>query len=197
MLEYLLTYGTYSLILGGLLAAGAGLPIPEDVYIMASGALSQRGTLYLPAAVAVCWVGVAVGDVMLFHIARKLGGAFYRKPYFRRVLPPERRERIARIVEKRGGLAILVARNLPGFRAPVFAIAALHGMPAWRFIVFDLIGLCVSLPLYFSLGYVFADNVTLVREQVATTTWAIALGVAALLLVVAILVYVKRSRVRE
>ena len=44
MLEYLLTYGTYSLIFGGLLAAGVGLPIPEDIYIMASGALASGRT---------------------------------------------------------------------------------------------------------------------------------------------------------
>jgi membrane protein DedA with SNARE-associated domain len=67
-------------------------------------------------------------------------------------------------------------------------------MSLWRFMVFDIIGLCVSLPLYFWLGYVFADNITIVREQVATTTWAIALALAAVLLVVAIVVYVRRSR---
>jgi membrane protein DedA with SNARE-associated domain len=176
-LEYLIGNPSYLLVLGGLVAAGLGVPITEDVYILASGVLAQRGLVSTPGIFAVCVVGVIVGDVLIFTIARRLGRAAYDRPLFARLMPPARRERIEALMERRGGLIIFGARFVAGVRMPVFATAAVHGMSLPRFLAWDVAALVFSAPLVFGMGYLFANEVSAVAAGVGRARNWILLGV--------------------
>src|SRR5262245_58089165 len=79
--------GVYAVIFGILLACGLGLPLPEDIPMIASGYLSWDGTMQIYPAFATCMVGVLVGDTMLFYLGRRIGPAFLGKLFKpRRVL---------------------------------------------------------------------------------------------------------------
>lgn len=182
-LQFLLESGSYGIILAGLIAAGLGVPITEDVYLIASGVLAERGVVWLPGIFAVCWVGVVIGDVLIFTIARRLGAAAYRGKLFARMMPPERRRRVERLMERRGGLIIFGARFVAGVRMPIFAIAGVHGMSLARFLAWDIAALCLSAPIVFALGYFFSDQVSAVFEGLASArhyVLLIVLGVLAL-----------------
>ena len=167
-LQFLLESGSYGIVFAGLIAAGLGVPITEDVYLIASGVLAERGVVWLPGIFAVCWVGVVIGDVLIFTIARRLGTAAYRRKVFARLMPPERRRRVERLMERRGGLIIFGARFVAGVRMPIFAIAGVHGMGLARFLAWDIAALCLSAPIVFGLGYFFSDQVTAVLEGLAS-----------------------------
>lgn len=187
-LEYLIRFGSYELIFAGLVAAGLGVPITEDVYLLASGVLAQRGLVSLPAIFTVCCVGVLIGDLTIFTIARRLGNAALDRGWFRRFLTPERRARIERLVDRRGGLIIFGARQVPGLRAPTFAVAAIHGMRLWVFVFWDVLALCISAPLFFGLGYLFSDQIEKVRRGVESARYVLT-GVSLALVVAAVVTW--------
>ena len=188
-LSYLLEHGSflsYPLVLGGLVAAGLGVPITEDVYLLAAGALAEREVVSLPVIFALCVAGVIVGDILIFVIARRLGRAAYERPLFARLMPPGRRERVEALIDRRGGLIVFGARFVAGVRMPVFAIAAVHGMGFARFLVWDIAALVFSAPLIFGIGYVFSNEIGAVASGLASVRSWILLGV---LCVVAALVF--------
>lgn len=177
-LGYLIEHGSYALVMGGLVASGLGVPITEDVYLLAAGVLAERGVVNLYAIFAVCIVGVIVGDVLIFVIARRLGRAAYDRPLFARLMPPERRARVESLIDRRGGLIVFGARFIAGVRMPAFAIAAVHGMGLARFLVWDIAALVFSAPLVFGMGYLFSSKVEAVAAGLASARNWILLGVA-------------------
>lgn len=152
--------GTLLAILATLVLGGVGLPVPEDIVVLTAGGLIHRQVTELWSTVATCACGVLGGDLILFCVARHLGGAALRRPLFSRLLPKERRERLQTLFERRGGIVVLVARQLAGVRAPVFAMAGLQKMRLWRFLAWDALGFCISAPLFLGLGYLFSRHLT-------------------------------------
>jgi membrane protein DedA with SNARE-associated domain len=156
------------LVVAWLVIGGLGAPLPEDVALLAAGALVQRGAVSVVVALVVLFAGVIGGDVMLFVLARRLGHAAYDRPRFRRLLPPERRLRIEGAYRRHGGLLVFCARFLAGVRAGTFAMAGIHGMQLRRFVFWDLLAACISIPLIVGLGYLGADHLDVVRAHLTT-----------------------------
>jgi membrane protein DedA with SNARE-associated domain len=167
MLQRLLTEFTYVAFFLALAAGGIGVPIPEDLVLLTAGALSHQGMVIWWLAAAVCYVGVLAGDTLLFLTARKLGTKALETRRFRKLLPPHRREKIERLYAKRGGLVVLAGRHMPGLRMPIFALAGIHGMRYVRFILWDALALCISLPIVFFLGYLFFDQLDKVKRRIS------------------------------
>lgn len=163
----LLTHGSAAVLFVLLVLSGFGFPIPEDLVLLTGGALAHQGVMPLPAVVIACVPGVIIGDLLIFRAARRLGPAAMDRPMFRRVLPPERRERIERLYKKYGGALVFFARHVAGFRAAVFAMAGIQGMSTARFVFFDVLGLCISAPLMLGLGYLFSDHIEQIRRNVS------------------------------
>jgi membrane protein DedA with SNARE-associated domain len=190
--DFALAHGSYALLLAALLAAGLGVPLPEDVVLLAGGVLAHRGVTSLPGTLAVCAAGVLGGDVLLFLWARRLGESAYTLPAVARLLPPARRARVERLFTRHGGRIVFVARHLAGLRAPVFAVAGIHGLPLGRFLFWDALGLCVSAPAVVGLGYLFSDRIDRIRGDLSRAEhWAL------LLFVLGFAVYAARTAWRQ
>ncbi|NMO23212.1 DedA family protein [Pyxidicoccus fallax] len=158
-LPWMLTHGSAAVLFLVLVAGGVGVPIPEDLVLLATGILSHRGVLPLPLALAMAFCGVLCGDLLLFLTARRLGPALYEHRRLRGLLPPERRERLARLYARHGGRLVFAGRFLSVLRGAVFAMAAVQGMPVRRFVLWDALALCVSVPVVVGLGYAFSHSV--------------------------------------
>jgi membrane protein DedA with SNARE-associated domain len=184
--------GSVVLIFIWLVVGGLGVPIPEDIALLATGVLVHRGALELPIAMIVVIVGVLAGDVMLFLLARRLGPAIYQRRPFRRLLPPQRRARIEDAYRRHGGRLVFLARHVAGLRAAVFAMAATHGMSFRRFLAWDALAACVSVPLIVALGYFGSQHADRIRQGIATGR-----ELALLALVLALLVYVTWRRLHS
>jgi membrane protein DedA with SNARE-associated domain len=179
-LPWLLEHATYGLLLL-LLAAGVGLPMPEDVVLLAAGALLQREVTHIVPTAAVVVVGVVAGDLTIFLMARHLGTRALERPLFRRLLPPRRRRRLEALFDRWGGGIVFVARHLAGIRAPVFALAGMHGMSGTRFLLFDLAGLTVSAPLVMGIGYLFSHRLEEASVHVTRVQHWVVFAVVALI----------------
>lgn len=158
VLQFLLSHGSIALIVGALIVAGLGVPIPEDIMLLAAGVLVFRGEVSYVEALIACAVGVFIGDTFIFLLARRLGPAALSRRPFRWLITPERRVKVEEMFARYGSFIVFMARHMAGLRAPTFAMAGMHGMPIAKFWLWDGLGLCVSAPVVIGIGYWLADN---------------------------------------
>ncbi|MFP2930269.1 DedA family protein [Pyxidicoccus sp. 3LG] len=138
--------------------------------------------------------GVLCGDLALFLTARRLGPALYESRRLRGLLPPERRERLARLYARHGGRMVFGGRFMSVLRGAVFAMAAVQGMPVRHFLLWDGLALCVSVPVVVGLGYVFSHSVDRVAHGVGRVEHGLAIAAA---LGLAVMVSVRTLRARR
>ena len=180
--EFFIAQGSYGLLFAALIAAGMGLPLPEDIVFISGAVLAQRGITDLPTTVAVLAVGVLIGDSILFFLARRLGPAIYERAFVKRVMPPARREWVEDKIRRYGGGVVFMARHVAGFRGPTFAICAIHGISYPVFLFFDALALAVSMPLFMALGWFFSDALDAALAEAASAERLIMLGIVGVIL---------------
>ncbi|HKB15096.1 MAG TPA: DedA family protein, partial [Planctomycetota bacterium] len=64
--SFLLDHGSYAALFAALLATGVGVPVSEDLVLLAAGALSHRNSASLGLTLAVALAGIFSGDLFLF-----------------------------------------------------------------------------------------------------------------------------------
>jgi membrane protein DedA with SNARE-associated domain len=182
VLEHLLESGSYLLMFATLLAAGLGIPIPEDIVLIAGGALLHRQVTTPIATGVVLASGVLIGDTTIFLTGRILGSRVFRHPMLARLLPPSRLAFLERQFERYGGRIVFVARHVVGLRAPTFLLAGVHRMSLARFLVWDGLALCISGPFFVAMGYFFSDQLDVALSNVEAAKRVILIAVAAVAL---------------
>jgi membrane protein DedA with SNARE-associated domain len=158
VLSFLLSHGSIALVVLALIVAGLGLPVPEDIMLLAAGVLVSRGQVSYVGALIACAIGVFIGDTFIFLIARRLGPTALERRPLNLLVTPERRERIEHMFEKYGNVIVFMGRHMAGLRAPTFAMAGMHRMPILKFWLWDGLGLCVSAPVVIGIGYWLGKN---------------------------------------
>jgi membrane protein DedA with SNARE-associated domain len=149
-----------------LLMCGLGLPLPEDVALLAGGYLVHRGITRYPLTLLVSLVGVVAGDNSLFFLGRRFGTGLVR--YFGISRPDSQLqiERIRGFMDRHGHRAIFYARFLAGLRALIYLTAGSFGVSPGRFLIYDFLGAVISVPVVVSLGYVFGGELEAVIHYV-------------------------------
>jgi membrane protein DedA with SNARE-associated domain len=157
ILPFLLSHGIELVVLA-LVAAGLGVPVPEDIMLLAAGVLVQRGEVSYFGALAACAFGVIVGDTTIFLIARKLGPAALQRRPLKWLITPARHEKIEELFARHGNVIVFMGRHMAGLRAPIFAMAGIHKLKLSQFWLWDGLGLCVSAPIVIGIGYKLAEE---------------------------------------
>ena len=150
---------TYAGLFVILVLCGLGLPLPEDVALLAGGFLVHRGVTRYPITIAVALVGVVAGDNSLYFMGRRFGTGLVRYFGINRPGSQNQIERIHGFFSRYGHRAVFYARFLAGLRALIYLSAGSFGVPQSRFFLYDLLGALISVPIVVSLGYVFGDEI--------------------------------------
>ena len=147
-------WAAYGAIFGVLVACGLGVPLPEDVALIIGGFLVWSGSANLAMMVATGFLGILVGDTMIFFAGRRLGNRARAEHgrFLRRLLTPGRRARVEALFARHGEKIVVAARFMPGVRAVAFFTAGSAGMPYPRFICFDGLAALASAPAFVFLG---------------------------------------------
>lgn len=164
----LLSHGSMLLVLAWLVIGGLGIPVPEDAALLATGALVFHGLVTPEVAIPIVFAGVLAGDAMLFLFARRLGPKALDHPRVQKLLPPARRVRLEAAYRRHGGRIVFLSRHIVGVRAATFALAGIHRMPLRRFLAWDALAACLSVPIVVGLGYLGALHLDRVRAGMAT-----------------------------
>jgi len=157
---------TYAGLLGVLILCGMGLPIPEDVALLAGGFLVHRGVIRYPTTMMVALVGVVAGDNLLFFLGRHFGTGLVA---YLGIGRPRSQRQIAWLksfMRRHGHRAILYARFVAGLRALVYLTAGSLGVKPLRFLFYDLAGAAISVPIVVTLGYVFGSQIEVVLQYI-------------------------------
>lgn len=149
---------TYAGLLVVLVLCGLGLPLPEDIALLAGGFLVHRGITRYPMTLAVSLVGVVAGDNSLFFIGRRLGPGLLRYFGLGRRSTQDKLEHLQEFMRRHGHRTIFYARFLAGLRALIYLSAGSLGVPPLRFLFYDLLGALLSVPVVVSLGYLFGNE---------------------------------------
>jgi membrane protein DedA with SNARE-associated domain len=169
LVDFLLNfYGPtpYFLILGILIACGLGLPIPEDITLVAAGVLCYYGMTNLGTMIAVALCGVMLGDSITFYLGHHFGRKLTKKWFFHKLLPDDRLFAVQRRFHKRGNKLIFAARFMPGLRAPTFFLAGTLHLPVRVFWFYDGLAAMISVPLIIGAVYYFGDQVDRVLREI-------------------------------
>src|SRR5258708_7124828 len=139
-----------------------GLPIPEDVALLAGGFLVHRGVIQYPITLLVALVGVVAGDNLLFFLGRRFGTGLVKYLGIGRPRSQRQIEWLKSFMERHGHRAILYARFVAGLRALVYLTAGSFGVNPLRFFLYDLAGAVISVPIVVTLGYLFGGQIEVV-----------------------------------
>lgn len=169
MEEFLRSWGYLGVFLG-IIATGAGFPMPEELPVVVGGAIAGGGQALWYVMLPVCIVGVILGDCVLYLIGRIWGPSIVERPFIKKhILPPERLTKIEENFRNYGIRILLFARLTPGIRAPIFLTAGIVKLSLPRFLIADGIYAIPGVSLLFYLGFVFTERmVSLIREEVET-----------------------------
>jgi len=162
-----------------LMLCGLGMPIPEDVALLAGGYLAHRGITRYPITLAVSLLGVVAGDNSLFFLGRRFGTGLVR--YFTLAWPGRQQqiERIEHFMRRHGARAVFYARFLAGLRALIYLSAGSFGVRPAVFLLYDLLGALISVPIVVTLGYIFGKQIEMMVRYIG--------GFERLIVIVAIL----------
>ena len=178
-LAELLQRYTYPALLLLLSAAGLGVPISEDLVLLIGGALASQGvTRFVPTLLA-GYFGVIFGDALIYHWGKKLGPAAYEHRLVRKVISPERADKLRSHFARHGFWTVVVGRHTPGLRAPIFFLSGASGVSFGTFLLADMLSAAVTVPAVVTLGYLFGEHLDDIRSLLHRAHWMV--GAAVLL----------------
>ena len=141
-------YGYFSVFFI-LLICGFGVPIPEDITLVAGGIIAGLGFADVHIMVAVSLLGVLIGDGTMFTLGRVFGERILRFRPIRRILPPRRFAQVQEKFAKYGNWVLFVARFLPGLRSPIYVTAGMSRQVCYcRFLIMDGMAALISVPVW-------------------------------------------------
>ncbi len=162
-----------------LVLTGCGLPIPEEVPIVAAGwwASPQQGRLDPWLGLVSCFVGAIVGDIVMYGIGRRFGRRLLQKrAFFAHFLSPEKEQHIEEMFRHHGLKLLFVSRFLIGIRSTVYLTAGILKVPFRRFVLVDMFCAGVMISVFYGLAYFFSNHVlTWIRQA----EWAATIVIAA------------------
>ncbi len=161
--------GSITTIIIGLLAAGLGVPIPEDPLIVAGGVIAHRGDVPWWVLLPTFLICAIIADAGLFGLGWKFGPTLLNRRPFCWLVTPARRQKVQRLFEEKGAYAVFLGRHMSGLRTVVFLVAGSQRMDFKKFVLWDALAAAISLPVVFAMGYFFSSHLDAVMHGIART----------------------------
>lgn len=180
-----------------LLLCGFGLPIPEDITLVAGGIIAGLGYADVHTMFAVCMAGVLIGDGIMFTLGHHFGQRILAFAPVRRLVTPQRFAQVQEKFVKYGNWVLFIARFLPGLRSPIFIVAGMsRRISIWRFILMDGLAASISVPVWVYLGDYGAYNRQWLLDMISRGQAGIysLLGISALIIII---IYIRHRRAKN
>ena len=149
----------YLAVFIALMICGAGLPLPEDITLVAGGVIAGLGYANVHAMVALAMFGVLLGDCAIFLLGYRHGARILQWRFVARILTPARYAKVQEKFHRYGNRVLFIARFLPGMRTTIYLTAGMtHRVSFLRFLLLDGSAALISVPFWVYLGFFGADN---------------------------------------
>ncbi len=181
-----------------LLLCGLGLPVPEDIILVAAGVLSAQYHLSWVAVSALMYLGILLGDSIIFFVGKYFNDRVYDNKFISRLVSPERKEKVRAAFEKYGQGVLFVGRFLPGLRAPIFFTAGSLKYSYAKFVFWDGLAALVSAPFFVYFGHWawtnFSDQIPVLEKKIGEFQTYFMLGAATLGAIVFITLWLRSKK---
>jgi membrane protein DedA with SNARE-associated domain len=185
----------YLAIIVILILTGSGLPLPEEIPIIAAGVLAAHGDLNPWPAVACCLFGALAGDCMMYLMGYHFGrGVLRDRHWWVRFVTPEREAKVEEMFRRHGLKVFFIARFLVVVRSPLLLAAGIMRVPFRRFLLIDLVSASAVVATFFGLSYQFGEGIT--KRIRATEVW-LTVAVAVVLTVTVFFAWRRHRRQRS
>lgn len=189
--------GAYLWLAGILLLCGLGLPVPEDVSLIAAGYFAYKGVLNVHYAFAVCFGAVLLGDTFAFFLGRWCGQRVLASPWARRYFTPRRQRRVRAYFRKFGSKVVFFGRFTPGLRFSIyFSAGMLHLRPS-VFFIYDTLAAIISVPVLVYVAWYFGQHIDRVVKFARHTEHGIMVALSIVGAVLLIKAYRRRRRRKQ
>jgi membrane protein DedA with SNARE-associated domain len=150
---------SYMLVFGILLLCGFGLPIPEDITLIAGGLMAYYGRADVFVMIGTGLTGVMIGDGVMFQVGKRFGYRVFEWKWMAKILHAERLETVKDKLRNHGYKVIFSARFMPGVRSLVFLSSGALGIPFRVFLLFDGMAALISVPAIVYSCYFFGSQI--------------------------------------
>lgn len=95
----------------------------EDAACILAGTAAANGRIGFLNALAACFLGILVGDLLLFGMGRVVGIRIFDNRVVQRFVSPNSIQRVSEWLEKNAGSAVFLSRFITGLRLPTYLAA--------------------------------------------------------------------------
>jgi membrane protein DedA with SNARE-associated domain len=153
----LIAHHRYLLIFLVVLAESIGLPVPAALALIAAGAAAASGTLSAPVVLLLAFIGMLMGDTLLFVLGSHMGWALLGALCRVSINPESCILSSAESFYKRGKATLLFAKFIPGVNTMAAPLAGSMRMRFPQFLRLDSIGALLYILAYGGVGFLFRD----------------------------------------
>jgi membrane protein DedA with SNARE-associated domain len=151
----------------------AGLLVPGVVLLVAATAMAGSGGMGMLEVLALAFAGAVCGDLLSFILGRLFHQDIKRMRLFQR--HPQWIDRGEGFFRRYGMLSVLIGRFVGPIRPVIPLVAGMFDMPAWRFMLVNLLSALAWAPVYVLPGYLAGQAL---HWDVPQFFWPQALGLA-------------------
>ena len=146
---------------------GLGLPIPEEIVLLAAGFVCAKfpDKAQLYPMMSWCAAAIVAGDSIPFLLGKIFGVRLLRLRWLRYLITKRRLAMFDHWFRRRGDLVIVISRFMPGLRVVAFFTAGAMKMRWTRFLLLDGVGIVLIVPLLTLLGF---HSATVIEEAFTT-----------------------------
>jgi membrane protein DedA with SNARE-associated domain len=188
---------SYLLVFGVLLLCGFGLPIPEDVTLIAAGLMAYYGKADVFVMIAVGLAGVMLGDGTMFQIGKRFGYRVFEWKWMARIMHAERLEAVKDKLQNHGNKVIFSARFMPGLRSLVFLSSGALGIPFRVFLLFDGMAALISVPAIVYSCYFFGNEINRAVGVIKDIENGIVMAIGSVILYFIVKHFIKKYRAKK
>lgn len=173
---------------------GVGLPLPEDLTLIAGGVLAHQRVLRLRDVIAVGLVGVMCADWIIYVAGQRYGQTLVEHPAIARLVGTSRIDAVRGAVERHGPRAVFAARFMLGFRIATFFAAGTFHVSPLAFAISEAAGSAIFVPAMATLGFLFSDQAErIVRNVGRVQHWLVLVGLLGLALYLGLRAWIGRT----
>lgn len=132
--------------------------VSEDLTTISAGVLASQGSIHIVTALTACFVGIFVGDGLLYVVGLLVGRPALKLPIMRNMLTEEKVTACAEWFQKNGMAVVIISRFIPGARLPTYFAAGLMGAGARYFLPAAAVAVAIWTPLLIGGSWFFGEQ---------------------------------------
>ena len=187
------TFFTHLGIFTSLILGGVGVPIPEDLPLLAGGIAASKNIVSLKSIFITCYIGVIISDQIIFLIGYYFGNRLIEAGKGSKFFPTIDDKKLAKIrsgLREKRFLYIFLGRHLFPLRSATFLSAGALRIPYHEFFIADVLAALISVTLMLGIGYWLGETIS--PELWTEILKRIHIVLTAILGLIVLLYYLKR-----